>query len=333
MDPAEIEATFGAAAREALTQYPVTARALTLVAMTENVTFRVDGDDGAAYVLRLHRPGYHTLPELSSERVWLRALAEAGIGAPVPVEATDGRDYVAVTVANRGEQRFVGLTNWIEGEIVGDILERASDVAEVEGHFARLGTMMAALHNQATSWEVPAGFTRHAIDADGLMGDHPFWGRFWEHPALSPSERALVEATRDRIGEALRRYGRSRPTFSLIHADLHHNNVLMSEGELTVIDFDDAGFGWHQYDLGVALFHSMDTPHVSQARAAFFDSYQAGRPMSQDDLALVPMFQLVRGLAIIGWKQQRPEVAWPAGYFEWLKAWTLDGCRAFEPPC
>ena len=51
--------------------------------------------DGVAYVLRLHRPWYHTLDELISERAWIRALDEAGIAVPAPLRTRDGREYVA----------------------------------------------------------------------------------------------------------------------------------------------------------------------------------------------------------------------------------------------
>ena len=30
----------------------------------------------------------------------------------------------------------------------------------------------------------------------------------------------------------------------MIHADMHSQNVLIQEDKLSVIDFDDAGFGW-----------------------------------------------------------------------------------------
>ena len=62
-------------------------------------------------MLRLHRPDYHTLEELDSERVWLVALRSSGIPVPTPVAAPDGRCFVAVDVAE-GETRQVGLNLW-----------------------------------------------------------------------------------------------------------------------------------------------------------------------------------------------------------------------------
>ena len=59
---------------------------LDLVSVSENATFRVtDRRDGVAYVLRLHRPWYHTHDELIAERIWIRALGAAGIAVPTPL--------------------------------------------------------------------------------------------------------------------------------------------------------------------------------------------------------------------------------------------------------
>lgn len=333
MERAEIEAIFTSAALEAVRHYPLTVTSVELVSLAENVTFRVDTDEGASYVLRLHRPGYHTLPELRSERVWLRALADAGIAVPVPVASSDGQDYVSVTVAATGEQRLAGLTHWIDGEIVSQTLSQESDPAVVTRCFGQLGSIMAALHNQASGWAPPPAFVRHSLDIDGLMGEAPFWGRFWEHPELDVVQRDALLATREQIRRALQRYGREPGTFSMIHADLHHNNLLVNDEGLTIIDFDDAGFGWHQYDIAVALFHSAITPNHAEAEAAFFTGYRSLRPLSEADQALIPMFQLVRGMAVIGWKMQRPEVEWQPGFFEYLRSWVLDRCAEFAPPC
>jgi Ser/Thr protein kinase RdoA (MazF antagonist) len=333
MDKATAERVYTPAAVEALREFPITAGEPRLVVMNENVTFRVtDGHDGASYVLRLHRPGYHNLAELNSERVWLRALADAGIAVPSPVLASEGREYVPVSIAATEETRYAGLTRWIEGEIVAEVLQRTEDGRVVESYFEQLGTIMASMHNQASGWSVPATYTRHAFDADGLMGDAPFWGRFWEHEALSEEERRTLLATRERIYGVLERYGRDPSTFSMIHADLHHNNLLVDGDRLTVIDFDDSGFGWHQYDMAVALYHSQATPNLARVERAFIESYRATRPISDEALALVPMFQLIRGMAIIGWKHLRPELEWPPDLFERIKSDALAKCATFDPP-
>ncbi len=320
-------------ARTALQQFGIGSARLQLIGISENVTFRADDDrSGHSYVLRLHRPDYHTLEELDSERVWLEALRSSGISVPTPVAAPDGRYFVAVDVTE-GETRQVGLNLWAPGEIVGELLtahDKSPDTTgptEIAEPFAQLGGLMAAMHNQAAGWTPPPSFRRHRLDLAGLLGEAPFWGPFWESPVLDERERELLITARDHCRERLRRYGEPRQTFSMIHADLHLANLLTHHGKLSVIDFDDAGFGWHQYDIAVAMFHSRDTADFRAARRAFLHSYRSVRPISDDDLALVPMFELIRGMAILGWRADRPEVRWPDGQIEMFRSGVVAGCE------
>ncbi len=332
MDSAETEAAFMPAARAALESFPVGPADVVLVAMAENVTFKVvDRRDGTAYVLRLHRPGYHTLEELNAERAWVRALAAARIEVPVPVAARDGREYVPIPVAATGETRFAGLARWTEGRVLWDLLEETTNPDTVAGYFEKLGAITATMHEQSVGWTPPAGFKRHALDRDGLMGDAPFWGPFWDHASLTDVERRLLLDTRGRIQPVLDALGKDPSIYGVIHADMHAGNILVNGDRLTVIDFDDAAFGWHQYDIAVALLHKQDGPEGPALERAFLRGYRAARPIDEAALSLLPMFRLIRGMVQIGWYHQRPELP-PSPWFEGMKALVLERCATFVRP-
>jgi Ser/Thr protein kinase RdoA (MazF antagonist) len=329
MDKEAIGRTFMHAAQAALKSFPIDAVDLTPVSLAENVTFKVTGRDGSAYVLRLHRPGYHTLDELMSERAWIRGLTEAGIDVPQPVPTTDGRDYVPVIIPASGEQRYAGMLRWTEGRLLSHVLAETSDEQVVEDYFAQLGALTAATHNQASAWRPPPGFTRHALDSDGLMGEAPHWGPFWEHRSLSAAERRLLLDMRDRLHTALAELSRDPASYSLIHADMHPGNVLVDGKRLVVIDFDDAGFGWHQYDIAVVLTYWQGKPNAAEIERAFLRGYRATRPVPGQALAAIPMFRLIRWMASIGWFHQRPELE-PSAAFEERKTWVLEKCAALQ---
>lgn len=318
--------SFTPAALEALKAFPIEPDALELVALAENVTYRVvDRRDGVPYVLRLHRPWYHTHDELVSERVWIRALADAGIAVQMPLQTRDGQEYTSVTIPGMGEKRFVGMARWSTGRVLAKVLEETTDTRVAERHFEQLGAVTASMHNQAETWQPRAAFTRHALDADGFMGSTPHWGPFWDHELLSDPERRLMLDTRDRLHAALTRLDREPSAYSLIHADMHPGNVLVDGDRLTVIDFDDAAWGWHVYDIAVGLVHQQDGPNLAAFERAYVAGYRSVRPLSDRTVELLPMFRLVRGLAQIGWYHQRPELN-RAERFAQTKAVVLEQC-------
>jgi Ser/Thr protein kinase RdoA (MazF antagonist) len=160
------------------------------------------------------------------------------------------------------------------------------------------------------------------------MGKDPHWGRFWEHPALSPTEGKLLQRARQKAYIDLVRYGVEPSTFSLIHADLNPDNIVYANGELAVIDFDDAAYGWHMYDIASALFEGRNLPEAAIHRAAFFAGYQEHRLIGESETRVLDLFLLIRGLAVIGWFHQRPEHA-GSEYFNELKDSVYTECEQF----
>ena len=328
-DLEEVEALYGPVAREAVKRFPVDAKDVKLVTHSENITFRVrTPGDQTDYVLRLHRPGYSSIEEMESERVWTHALKETGVLVQDALQTFDGQNYTLVDIPGTGEQRYVGMTTWHEGIPLTDFLETCTDGAERERIFRRFGAIAAAFHNQSTEWSPPPGFVRRRLDLDALLGESPFWGRFWEHEALSEAERDLMLQARARARDALDEYGESPDKFSLIHADFTPDNIIYDGKDLAIIDFDDAAYGWHLYDIASALIECRYDRDLDVLRAALLDGYREHRPLTANDIEMLPVFVLVRGMATVGWLHQRPESVW-SSYCERIREWVLEECAAY----
>ena len=297
-----------ASAARALEAWNLNVHDIRLVSHSENIVFRVDTDNGQAFVFRFHRPGYHSLPELYGELQWTAALNRSGIGAPVPRLTRDNEAFVSVYLPELSQTRYVSLVEWVEGTSMASLIEQESDRSSLESYFHKTGHLAARIHNQAVAWPLPAGFERHAFDADGLMGKDPFWGPFWEQSKLTPAERAQVIYARDQIYRTLCDYGKDRESYSLIHADLHPGNLIVTGDHVHIIDFDDAGFGWHLYELAVAISYYQDNPLFDVIREAIIAGYVSERPLSPADIELLPVFVLIRSMVSLGWIHQRPEL-------------------------
>jgi Ser/Thr protein kinase RdoA (MazF antagonist) len=161
------------------------------------------------------------------------------------------------------------------------------------------------MHNQTAAWSYPTGFCRHAWDTAGLVGEQPFWGRFWELEALTEDQRELLISTRTRIADELASRGMEPEHYGLIHADLVPENVLVDGPDLRVIDFDDAGFGWHLFDLATSLYFITGESIYPAARAALIRGYRSERELSEDVLQCLPLFLAARGTTYLGWLHTR----------------------------
>lgn len=324
------DAELYAIAQQSLPHWGLKPEAMELVSRSENTVFRLDMSDGQRYALRIHRPGYHTLPELESELLWTQALNGAGIRVPVGVRTLEGPGYATIPTPDGESRRAVGLVNWLEGELLSSVIEAEQDESEIVDRFRQIGRLLAAMNNQASEWTPPAGFTRHEFDVPGYVGESPFWGRFWDIPPLTAAQRELLSGAREEIRRTLSAYGKDRGTYSMIHADSHAHNILIDpSGNLQAFDFDDAGFGWHQYDLAVVLFGLEDLPYFDRITDALIAGYRTVRPFSDEAVSLLPLFLLIRRLVVISWQWDRPELGRRNG----LEAYIADACERVDAFC
>lgn len=291
-------------ALKALTFWGLTGR-LTLIKERENSVYAFD-NGARRYALRVHRHGYHDDRALASEHLWVRALAAAGLAVPEAIRARDGRDFVHVSTDRISAPRQVDLLAWIDGEPLGSVeAGLGRDAERIEAIYRCMGTTAARFHNQAANWAPPRGFYRHSWDLHGLLGEQPFWGRFWELAELTAAQRALVIKARAALTLELQDYGQSTNNYSLIHADFVPENLLVQGDRVQVVDFDDAGFGWHMFELATALYFIQNDPAYPLATSALIAGYREFRPLADADVARLPAFLAARGLTYLGWAQQR----------------------------
>lgn len=294
-------------ARRALKAWPLEARELRLVKLRENAVFRVATSDGNTYALRVHRAGYHTNQELKSELAWMRALIAEGFDVPGLLPTPEGDLFTLASYEGIPELRQVDLLQWIDGRVAGSYGTFDGDPASLEQTFHRVGVLAGRLHNQASEWTPPAYFTRPAWDTDGLVGEQPLWGRFWELAGLTSEQRALINSTRSAVREDLSRLERTKRNYGLIHADMLPENLMIQGSKAHLIDFDDAGYGWHVFEIATALYFQLNQTYLRTMEHAVLAGYRSKRSLTPEDEALLPLFYAARGLTYLGWIQTRQE--------------------------
>ncbi|MFD1509636.1 phosphotransferase [Lacimonas salitolerans] len=262
---------------------------VTLAARRENVVYRVEADSGT-YALRLHRPGYRSAAELESELHWMAALEHGGMAVPRPVPLPDGQMTVLLG------DTLVDMLTWLPGQPLG--AQGAMDgVTDRPALAHRLGRLLAQMHDLSDGWTPPPGFTRPSWDRAGLLGDDPLWGRFWEHPDLTPDQRALFEAARAQAKAHLAGI-ESELDHGLIHADVITENIMRDGNALYLIDFDDGGWGFRDFELATFLMRFVDAPDHAEIRAALLEGYSIRRRI---DTKTLDLFLTLRALTYPGW--------------------------------
>ena len=302
-------------AQEAIKEWDLDVESINLYLQSENTVFKLEGADGNTYALRIHRKGYHDLVELNSEHAWTSCLSDAGLSVPEAVVTRNGQAYASVSFLNSDEYRYVGLVKWLEGTILDDLILDLEE-KDVSDLYESLGKVIAKFHEVTIAWEVPKDFKRHSFDTEGFLGSEPFWGRFWEAENATASEREELTLIRNNITESLSKLPMDINSFGMIHADMHSQNVLIQEKQLSVIDFDDAGFGWYGFDLAVAIWDRLDFTatgcHFDIAYESLIKGYLEERPNANDIIETIPTFLLMRTMMLIRWIEDRPEAGYEA---------------------
>ena len=265
-----------------------------LLNISENATFRADDPEAEApLVVRVHRPGYHTLAEIDSELAWIDALRAAGaVATPAPVPARDGRRLVGF--APDGAPRQAAAFAFMSGA------EPDPD-GDLAAGFEELGAISARLHAHVRDWRRPAGFTRKAWDFDATVGDRPLWGDWRAGQGLTPEGRAVLERAVADLRARLGAYGTGPDRFGLIHADLRLANLLQDGDRLGVIDFDDCGFGWLMFDFAAAVSFIETDPRLADLAAAWARGYRTVAPLAATDEAMLPALVMLRRIQLTAW--------------------------------
>ncbi|HKA56541.1 MAG TPA: phosphotransferase [Candidatus Binatia bacterium] len=310
LTPAQQVERFAELARRAVPRWGISPDAdLVLLKHRENAVFSVqESQGGPKVILRVHRFNYHSDPDLRSELQWMQVLRRDGLPTPTVLPSRQNNLFEVVACDAVPEPRQCDVLSFIEGKPLGSIEGRGEeDLQELSHNYRLLGALTARLHNHASAWEVPAGFSRHAWDEDGLVGEQPVWGRFWELPALTPAQRQVLLSAKAKVGTKLGAWGKGKDRYGMIHADLLPENLLVSGDGFWLIDFDDAGFGWYLFDIATSLFFHVGEAYFAALKQAYMAGYQSVRQLPPAHLEMLEVFLLARGFTYLGWCHSRSE--------------------------
>jgi Ser/Thr protein kinase RdoA (MazF antagonist) len=251
-------------ATELLNDYGIHDAKVSCINFEFNATFSVETDSGTKYALRININSTRTVDNMKAEVEWVRHLNRTSeLHTPTPIATLDDQYIVSALHAESG-QTFAGVMySWLDGEELGDepTMEQLHEV----------GRAIATLHQESTNFVL-------GPDSSLPIFNDFFWGTedhlFSTKSALSDKDRALIEQAYDLIMKYTNEFYQNSPVH-IIHADMHGWNLMWNEGQLSVFDFDDCGYGVEAQDLAVTLYY-LDTPEQDEA---ILNGYKSVRPL------------------------------------------------------
>lgn len=257
-----------------------------LIAERENRVYRVKRPNGSLVAMRIHRKNLRSSAEIRSELQMMRAVHAKGQIVPAPLPTETG-DLLAIV---GGEQ--IDVLTWVNGRSFLDLPSQS----RVE-FFKQLGEVAADFHNNIDAWTPPSNFSRPSWDRQGLIGNNPLWGVFWDNPSLSPSDKEIILRARANIETRLQTMEENLD-YGLIHADMVRENILFEGNNIGLIDFDDSGFGFRLFEIATILQAQLEEPDYVQVKASLIEGYSSKRTVSLDS---IDMFIVLRTWTYLGW--------------------------------
>ncbi|NNF41455.1 MAG: phosphotransferase [Phycisphaerales bacterium] len=329
------------AARRALTQYDLAVRQVRLRLDVWNCLFRVDAADGARYVLRLTaRRGCHGVDETWAEIAWVDALQrETTLAVRRPVAMRDG-SFVGVLdddLAPDHHQHV--LFEWRPGRTPGARLG-------VRTAF-RLGRFAASLHEHARTFTLASGRARrfdHVFPyADTTFADREPILLFDERFAhlLTRELRAAYERGRHAAQAVIDELFAGTQPPRLIHNDLHPWNILLHDGGLVALDFEDLMWGYPIQDIATTFYYLRIRDNGESLETAYRRGYETIAPWPVAQPETLTSLVAGRGLILANGVLAAPDAAErdTASHYlpligariaRWLPRRTPDGsCRSY----
>ncbi len=256
-----------------------------------DLNYRVQGRDGAGYVLKVMRPDCdRALVDLMiSAHDYIHAHGTGGANVPVArVVPTPAGDRWSAVSDEAGRERIAWLLTLLEGREYARTRERSLTL--MTGFGAEVARLHAAL----------AGFAHPALARDFKWDlRRAGWISRQLHVHPEGSRRSIITSVIDRFAKCQDAM-RAQPTV-VLHNDLNDWNLLVARDDAGVprisgiIDFGDIIDGPVVAELAIAgAYLVLDHPTPLRALAAFVAGYHAVTPLTGEQLDLVWPLLLMR---------------------------------------
>ncbi len=240
-----------------------------------------------SYILCVFRHNQRSVAEIIAELDFLDYLKAEGLAVAPAIPQKNGERLWAIP-APEGI-RYAVLYTYIEGQ----------QLSKTPGEKTvwNFGRAVAQVHTLADA--MPSTLSRPPNDFE-LLVDRSITAI----EAAIPHRVDIITYLHEVVGTLRPRVAAlptEKPCYGLIHGDVIPSNVQVSpNGGVTLLDFDFFGPGWRAYDVATYLSEVRFWNTDETMAQAFLDGYQDVRPLSENELATIPLLGALRNIFSFG---------------------------------
>ena len=214
-----------------------------------NQIFICSKNDEKKFVLRISSTGDRTEKDYLAETEFVHYLAKGGAPVADVIPSVNGK--LVEIVEDDGALVFISLFEYARGMLLCDNGYRYREGAPLEEYFYNTGKTLGKIHELSKHFEPTAGHRRpEYFDKYNMK----YINR------LIPDTSAIYSNLKTTIAarfEKFRTFPTDTQSYGLIHFDYSDGNyhIDMTNGNITVFDFDNCMYCWFMFDLANLYLH------------------------------------------------------------------------------
>ena len=224
------------------------------------------------YFLRFNHESERTVEAIEQELAFVEHLAERGLSVAKPIPSLN--DNLVESVPSTLGTFHVAVFEALEGKQY-DLDELSSE------QLSEWGRTLGELHEISNTFPVV---------------ERPAWQTQldWINNYLPQEEKVALDVAK-KLEQTFASLPVSEDTYGFIHFDFELDNIVWKGDKAKALDFDDCAYCWFVADIAFALRdlfddhpEKVDLNHASLK--TFAEGYRSVKPLTDNDLALIPLF-------------------------------------------
>lgn len=254
-----------------------------LIKTIDTLVFKIKDTQDNTYIVKLYKKSNQAIVEkIAQKSVFLSFIKN---NTDLKVQSVPNLLFPLVDWEN--EQRYVVLCDYIDGE----------EPRVFDKNFALLlGEMTAKLHLAAEHFSEKI----NVLDIDNQLIAN-VKAKILETEKLDKNKTKTLHFSFEKINNLLLETGKEKQDYGLIHSDLHFDNMILNEKELSPIDFDEVAYGHFLTDIAVTFNEMESFGNHKMLKKYYQIGYKKHRKLPENFNEIIPKFQVVAAALYLNW--------------------------------